>query len=230
VGESNYQIFNKGKIEEFGLEKPDTCPFCHHGINPEVHFGYVFDRDFNHQIRVIYSCPRKECLETFFGIYNKSNIDIYDRLPPRFRGCSPFKFVEEEFDDVVGEISPSFVNIYNQAKHAEERELEQICGLGYRKALEFLIKDYLIYKYPEEEEKIKQNQKFASVIEQYVTDEKVKFLASRASWLGNDYAHYTKKWEDKDITDLKRLIKTTLYWVSAEKELEYYQKEMESGK
>lgn len=91
------------------------------------------------------------------------------------------------------------------------------------------MKDYLIHKYPDDENKIKENHRFDSLIKQYVTDDKVKFLASRASWLGNDQAHYTRKWEDKDITDLKRLIKTTLYWVSAEKELEYYEREMKDG-
>lgn len=230
MGDLNYKILDKNKIDEINLEKPDTCPFCHHGIKPEVHFGYDFDREFYRNIRVVYSCPRKECLEPFFGVYSKDITDIYNRFPPRFRGCTPFKFKEEEFDDVVKEISSEFISIYNQAKQAEERKLDQICGLGYRKALEFLIKDYLMHKFPDEAEEIKNNHRFASVIEQYVTDEKVKFLASRATWLGNDYAHYIRKWEDKDITDLKRLIKTTLYWISAEKELEYYQREMEDGK
>jgi hypothetical protein len=31
-------------------------------------------------------------------------------------------------------------------------------------------------------------------------------VAERAVWLGNDEVHYTKKWENKDIDDLKTLI------------------------
>jgi hypothetical protein len=230
MSETHYTILEKKKIYELDLIRPDICPFCHHGINPEIFFGYEFEKDLIWHIRVVYSCPRKECLEVFFGIYSKSNIDIYDRGSPQFRGCSPFKFKEEQFEQAVQEISPNFVLIYNQAKQAEERNLDQICGLGYRKALEFLIKDYLTSKYPSDEEKIKNNHRFDSVIEQYVTDDKVKFFARRASWLGNDHAHYTRKWEDKDTSDLKRLIKTSLYWISAEKELEYYEKEMQDGR
>lgn len=39
------------------------------------------------------------------------------------------------------QVSPQFVEIYNQAKAAESFQLDQITGLGLRKALEFLIKD-----------------------------------------------------------------------------------------
>ena len=44
----------------------------------------------------------------------------------------------------------------------------------------------------------------------------------------NDYAHYIASGKIKDITDLKRLIKLHIL-ISAEKELEYYQREMEDG-
>lgn len=111
----------------------------------------------------------------------------------------------KELEDAVRNISPQFIKIYNQAEEAERRKLDQICGLGYRKAFEFLIKDYLVAKHPEKENEIKNSYKFAQLIKDYVTDNKVKLLAERTSWLGNDHAHYTKKWIDKDIGDLKRL-------------------------
>lgn len=98
--------------------------------------------------------------------------------------------------------------------------------MGYRKSLEFLIKDFLIYKNPEDKEKIVSDHKFANVIKTYVEDKKIKDMASRASWLGNDHSHYFKKWTDKDVQDLKVLIKTTLFWVQAELEYEHYMKEM----
>ncbi|MGE5474948.1 MAG: hypothetical protein ACM3UU_12090 [Ignavibacteriales bacterium] len=224
----DYRIFNS--LENFNVSIPDKCPFCHHGIEPIFVLGYEFERTFWRNWRLLFICPRKECHEMFFGIYYKNTTEIFDRSLPALRGCSPFKFEEEEFSDVIENISPNFATIYNQAKQAEERELNEICGLGYRKALEFLIKDYLITIYEDEAEQIKQNHKFSDVIKKYVKDEKIKFLAERATWLGNDYAHYTQKWEDKDIDDLKRLIKTSLYWISAEKELDFYKEEMPEGK
>jgi hypothetical protein len=35
-------------------------------------------------------------------------------------------------------------------------------------------------------------------------------------WLGNDETHYVRKWENKDINDLKRLIAMTVAWVEIE--------------
>ena len=67
----------------------------------------------------------------------------------------PKEPVKQEFDDNIGNISPSFCEIYNQAYTAEQTDLNEIAGMGYRKALEFLIKDYCIYKNKSEEENIK---------------------------------------------------------------------------
>jgi hypothetical protein len=41
---------------------------------------------------------------------------------------------------------------------------------------------------------------------QFVRDTSVELCASRATWLGNDETHYIKKWPDKDLSDLKKLI------------------------
>jgi len=57
----------------------------------------------------------------------------------------------------------------------------------------------------------------AACIEKYVKSEQIKQIAKRAAWLGNDEIHYTRKWEGKDLVDLKRLITLTLHWIEIEK-------------
>ena len=42
----------------------------------------------------------------------------------------------------------------------------------------------------------------------------VKSCAQRATWLGNDETHYVRKWENKNINDLKLLIRLTCNWVT----------------
>ena len=53
-------------------------------------------------------------------------------------------------------------------------------------------------------------------ISNFVRDTSVELCASRATWLGNNETHYIKKWPDKDLSDLKKLIDLTLHWFSAD--------------
>ena len=47
-------------------------------------------------------------------------------------------------------------------------------------------------------------------------DARLKSTAERAAWLGNDETHYVRKWEYKDLQDLKEFIVLTEYWVESE--------------
>ena len=112
----------------------------------------------------------------------------------------------------VTAVSERFATIYNQASEAETLGLDEVAGIGYRKALEFLIKDFCISKNPEDEDAIK-TKLLGRVIHEHVEDINIKSCAERAAWLGNDETHYVRRWEDKDIEDLKILIELTLGWV-----------------
>ena len=101
----------------------------------------------------------------------------------------------------------------------------EICGVGFRKALEFLIKDYAKFKNPEESEQIER--KFLGKrIGDYIDDTRIKTVAKRAVWLGNDETHYVRKWEDKDLSDLKKLIELTVHWIEMEFLTESFENDM----
>ena len=51
---------------------------------------------------------------------------------------------------------------------------------------------------------------FVHSITAYIAHPKVASLAERDVWLGNDETHYVRKWEGKDVQDLKLLIKLTV--------------------
>jgi hypothetical protein len=112
-------------------------------------------------------------------------------------------------------LSPDFVQIIEQAETAQQLGLEQISGVGYRKALEFLVKDYAIKSSPTSAEEIKA-MPLAKCITQFVKSERVQEVAKRAVWLGNDETHYVRKWEGKDLKDLKALIHLTVSWIDME--------------
>ena len=63
-------------------------------------------------------------------------------------------------------------------------------------------------------------------IEKYIDHSRIKALAKRATWLGNDFAHYLKKHTDHDLKDLKELISLTMQWINLEIESEAYEREI----
>ncbi len=129
------------------------------------------------------------------------------------------------FMEGVAEISESFVTIYSQAQEAEGLALTELVGVGYRKALEFLIKDYLINKSPEKEEEIKKMM-LSKCISEFVDNPNIKKCATMAAWLGNDETHYVRTWPEHDLQDLKTLIELTQHWIAMEVITSKYEKEM----
>ena len=189
-----------------------TCPFCHSKMTPD----YLFLHD-NHMFA---QCSNSDCGRHIV-------------LSPGYR--SGFSVVESnalprarEFSNTIKGVSPSFITIYNQAFYAEQFSLDQICGVGYRKALEFLIKDYLILGIEDETEKESIKSKFLyNCINDDVTDSRIREVAKRAVWLGNDETHYTRKWANKDVSNLKQLIDLTVRWIENELETKVLLTEMQ---
>lgn len=107
--------------------------------------------------------------------------------------------------------------------------LLQVCGVGYRKALEYLVKDYLISLHPSKEDTYKQLA-LGNCIAHHVVNTNVKNIGERATWLGNDETHYIRKWEDKDVSDLKKLINITSKWIEQELETKKILEEMPEKK
>ena len=212
--------FNGG-TQNMGYDKePNKCPFCHKSITPRMYQGFHKDKI----LEIVYRCPDSDCGRIFTSLYHYELVggNTYQYL---FKSSSVGTFIEKDFNENVKSLSPSFVEIFNQASKAESMNLNHIAGIGFRKALEFLIKDYLIKNNPDKEENIKK--KFlGKCIKDDIDNVNVKEMAERATWLGNDETHYVRKWEDKDINDLKILIKVTLHWIEMELLTEQYKTEM----
>lgn len=92
-----------------------------------------------------------------------------------------------------------------------------------------MVKDYLAaYLYKDEPSKQEEVRRafLANVIDKHIGQERIKQCAKRAAWLGNDEVHYTRKWENKDIHDLKSLILMTVNHIDLTIESDRYLKEM----
>lgn len=192
------------------LNHPENCPECHNKTTPNFLF-HKLKKDLK-TLFVFFNCPNVQCDNCYSAEYetaNNSNIHF------RFNSIVQGSIIEELFSEEIKNLSPSFIKIYNEAYFAEQNNLLEICGVGYRKALEFLIKDYIIKKNPDKEEPIKKIL-LGKCINEFVEDSRIKETAKRAVWLGNDHTHYVKKWESKDLSDLKLLIKLSVNWVESE--------------
>jgi len=209
--------------------KPDVCPLCHHSIEPTRHVvctasGPTDARET--MLEQVYQCTRHACSHLFVGRYRRTTSQG-ERFVGEFKlkEVVPQELKPIEINQEVESISQSFKLVFLQAAAAEAHGLNEIAGLGYRKALEFLVKDFCIHNDPDKEQKIKA-ELLGNTIANRIDDPNVKECARRAAWLGNDEAHYVRRWEDRDITDLKVLIELTSNWITNCVLTEKYLKEM----
>ncbi len=189
-----------------------SCPICNSKISPIYLYGKaLFNKS---KFSLFCECP--SCGKTFTAFYDSLTNNKYNNMSEYNASdlgyIAPIFPETKIFDEKISNLSPNFVETYNQSLSAEKYNLTQISGMGYRKALEFLIKDYCIYKNPDKKDEIL-NTFLGNCINTYIDDDKVKNITKVSVWLGNDETHYIKKFEDKDINDLKRFIDTSLYFI-----------------
>jgi hypothetical protein len=203
---------------------PDSCPLCHHGIQPGF-LSAVWIRE-KQQLEAVFRCPRGACQHLFIGVYSSPYATSSNW---QLQHLAPSTVTLPTFPESVTKLSPRFVEIMEQVAHADARKLDQINGMGLRKALEFLIKDFAIEEHPDQKSSIEKSD-LANVIGRYVKDGNINACAKRAVWLGNDETHYLRKWEDKDITHLKDLVRLTVNWIDSHEMTKAYREEMPEGK
>lgn len=202
----------------FEHNEPSICPICGHAIKPVQIIGKLYSEDQGRQ-RIVFLYLCQSCYNAFICQYNDVSSEFSPSLSKNiFKSdhapiIGPIKFKVADFEEIITKTSPSFVKIYNQALEAENLNLDEIAGIGYRKALEFLIKDFLISKSPDDKEKIEKSM-LGLCVNNYIDNPQLKTAASRAVWLGNDQTHYIQKFTDRDINDLKKLIRLTVHWIS----------------
>ena len=203
---------NSSNHINFSVNEISLCPMCKTGIKP-THLNSVYKVS-NSGTRSIYShflCPN--CKKSFIADTFAPSSSSSTHQAEDYSNIAPNSYVEEHFDDTIVHLSEQFIKIYNQALAAETSNLDEIAGLGYRKAMEFLIKDFAIHCHPSEEETIK-SMSLTQCTNTYIDAPNIKTLATRSAWIGNDEAHYIRKQENRDVHDMKAFIKATVYFIS----------------
>ena len=198
---------------DISLQEINECPICHFSLRPEIKSGHFIWNEDRFHYSIYLACFCTKCRQMFLakdtGTCYRENLGY-----PDLEQLIPVTPSTEPFSDALSALSPTFVNTYNQAQFAEAQGLTEICGIGYRRALEFLVKDYLIHLSPDEEDTIKAEFLGASI--KRINNDRIKVLAERSTWIGNDETHYVRKHEDFDYTDMKRFIIAMVRYIESE--------------
>jgi len=207
----------------------DYCPICHVTVSP-IQIGAFLNGDDidSESLQIVNRCPKDDCGKIFLAMYAGVNQGMQHRNWYFYRTVEPGYPKYQIIPEAITTLSEAFCAIYQQANIAEAYGLKEICGTGYRKALEFLVKDFVLSddKISDAEGKKIASMPLSQCINLHIKDTVTKEIAKRAAWLGNDETHYYKKWQDKDIEDLKKLLHITINAIDSQLIAEQYMEEM----
>ncbi len=181
------------------------CPYCHNHIAANYQSSFFEinkESDALLDLITIWQCPNPECFKYIFAKYVAHRHVNGDQA--EFVGFLDGTPELDKWPKVIVELNSRFIKIYEQSLIAEFKGLDEIAGMGFRKAIEFLVKDWAIKEKPEDRDKII-SFTLNEVVNSYFKDE-LKAILLRATWLGNDQSHYQKLFEEYDVSDLKELI------------------------
>ena len=177
---------------EIEIDVPKICPHC----NVASHFNDIYGYQQNGNTAILLICPN--C-----GHY--VCIENYKFLLQTF----PTPKFQFDLNNELSQLSPRFVSIYCQSMQAKLNNQNELVGIGLRKALEFLIFDFLKFQSIDFNEHTTLSQAINKL------DKSFKTTAQVASWIGNDNTHYFVKNQDLDIDCLIKYVKTIAYHISA---------------
>lgn len=194
--ETKISDFRISNILYFSGPKPKVCPHC--GAYIEAHLVNLNKLDIDEMTIYLVILRSNCCNKHFFVTYRVSNrIGELLTVYPSFKA--------EKLPDAIIEISPRFVELYNQAFFAEQNNFFELAGSGYRNSLEVLIKDYAIKELKEPENEVCKKKLF-DAIGKYLPSIRLSNSADVVRVLGNDYTHYERKYDEIEFEILKRYL------------------------
>lgn len=225
--ESNFYL----KPHMVDVEMIDTCPVCNKRISPVFIYGELVNcakslktKDVvdNSLVHTIYRCPdcQNAILISYIPKYiKKQNLNysktvyyVWDTF--KVKSIAPTPIAQFPYKEIICQISSKFKDIYLQSLQAKLDGKNELVGIGYRKSIEFLVKDYLIYIKHEKSEEIPKMHLGDCL--KLIENRKIQNLAKASTWLGNDETHYVRKHTDKDISDLEKFLDALVYFITFE--------------
>jgi hypothetical protein len=197
--ESSGQLKNVDKF-------PAVCPICRHNIAADNIFQEFACEDW---LELFFRCSNIECLRSFIAFYSLDSSNTADETAQVFnlKVSFPVLPIERPVTSQIASISPSFAAIYAQAQAAEDQGLDELAGIGFRRSLEILLKDYCvsIAKTPEDAYKVGK-MPHHEFLRKYSKGDRPSKTILLLEWIGEDGFDYERRWVGENVLKLKQAI------------------------
>lgn len=219
--------FNQYPSFELDVPCPSVCPSCGKTLGNELYPIMAInninpdqkEQNIVKQCSVvsIYRCSSCNQLFAIWSEHNKTD-EANDAKQSKYVCTTKYIYPDDApkttFSQEILELSNEFVAIYKQSECAESHGLNEICGMGYRRALEFLVDAYI--RHIHSEQSIDANLPLSTKISKFIDDPKIQTLAQKSAWLCNDATHIVIKHPDREVGDIKKFIKAIVTMIDAE--------------
>ena len=214
--------FNNRRFE---VNVENVCPICNYGIDMAV--GSVINYHDLHSVDQkqfsiisIHGCPHCNCgfIVQHNMIAQEQNNGVYGvtiKYVETSQSTFPAKSSCKDIYEDIRNISPKFYDVYKQSLIAKNSGLSELYGMGFRKAIEYLVKDFAISENPDKQSAI-ESSTLHSCIETYFKDSDARTDLLACKWLGNNETHYVNSNDSDDVRLLENLIEDTLYYIHRE--------------
>lgn len=209
------------------IKNPNVCPHCHLIVNPHSIWTIeTKDTDNTPTMITAWACSNDTCEKIFLAVYKVEGQELkFNRflngLPKGPDWPKPiFDLKNGNPKSIDKPEQTRFIKTYLQSLVAENSGLDELAGMGYRKSIEYLVKDWAIQNNKEAKEKIETSW-LGGVIKDYYTGD-LKEILERASWLGNDQVHYNRLFEEYNIDVLKELIELIMVELDRQYKMKHY--------
>lgn len=198
---------------------PAACPHCHEAITPSYLSGVKSQAGdladtvigiSKRKVTLTFECPR--CRNLFISLYKPVDPTSEDY---RFALTVPSMAPLTKFEAEIPKISPRFVATFHEAERAEGQGIKGLAGDGYQKALEFLVKDFLLCDAKRRNNDLEyiRNMTVAECIEAGFEDVIVKKRTRKIKLLQSDEGCYYTRTEGEDLASLKELIRHVVSYI-----------------
>lgn len=213
-------------IQEIFIEEPKLCTHCNKtGNQIFIEIACVTGKNKKFDAVGLYGCHF--CKETTISYFNIEDVWFRDKDDNSIHQLKFYTVAEQlpknnfnvELPEVIQNKYKNFTEVFTQSKTAEENDLHQLAGMGYRKSIEFLVTDFL-KDYPTNDkvtaEWLENHQTTLKMKIDKLPNRRLKKTANAIAFIGNEETHYTVRNPDYNIHDMKKFIALLIKEIESE--------------